>query len=95
MDAAIASGLAGVISFILSMVQILVLASIIVSWVGDPNNQIVQMIYAVTEPIYRPIRRFTNRIPGPFDWAPIAVILIIIFLQKSVVFYLNQYARGM
>ena len=83
MDAAIAQGLAGVISFILSVVQILVLASIVVSWVGDPNNQIVQMIYSVTEPIYRPIRRYTNKIPGPFDWAPIVVILIIIFLQKS------------
>ena len=95
MDAAIAQGLAGVISFILSVVQILVLASIVVSWVGDPNNQIVQMIYSVTEPIYRPIRRYTNKIPGPFDWAPIVVILIIIFLQRSVVLYRNQYARVM
>ena len=94
MDAAIAQGLAGVISLVLNIVQVLVIASIVVSWVGDPSNQIVQMIYSVTEPIYRPLRRLTSRIPGPFDWAPVAVIMIIIFLERSVVFYLQQYARG-
>jgi YggT family protein len=95
MDAAIASGLAAVISFLLSFVQILVFASIIISWVGgDPSNPVVHMIRRATEPIYAPIRRFTSRIPGPFDWAPLVVIAIIIFIQKSVVAWLNSYARS-
>ena len=38
------------------------------------------MIYSITEPIYRPIRRFTNHIPGPLDWAPFVVILFVMFL---------------
>jgi YggT family protein len=88
------NGLAAVVSFLLSIVQILVFASIIVSWVGDRNNQIVQMIYSVTEPMYRPLRKLTDKIPGPFDWAPMAVLGIIIFLQASVVKWLQQLASG-
>ncbi|SMF82581.1 YggT family protein [Pseudobacteriovorax antillogorgiicola] len=81
MDIAIVNGLFAVAELLLSFVQILVLASIVVSWVGDPSNQIVQMIYSITEPIYRPIRKLTNRIPGPLDWAPFAVIILVIFLS--------------
>jgi len=93
MDAAFANGLAAIIDFLLNMVQVLVIASVLISWVGaDSRNSIVQMIYQATEPMYRPIRRFTSRFPGPFDWAPLVVLLIIVFLQKSVVFYLRQYA---
>lgn len=93
MSAALANGLAAVIEVILNMVQVLIFASIIVSWVGaDPRNQIVQMIGRMTEPLYRPLRGITSKIPGPFDWAPMILILIIIFLQKSVVAYLRSYA---
>lgn len=89
------SGIAAVVEFLLTIVQFLVFASVIVSWVGDRNNQIVQMIYGITEPMYRPLRRFTSRIPGPFDWAPLAVLAIVIFLQKSLVGWLHSLAmRG-
>lgn len=94
MDAAVINGIAAVISYILDFVQILVFISILVSFVGDSSNTIVQMIYSITEPIYRPIRKFTAKIPGPFDWAPFVVILIIIFLQKSLVAWLHGYARS-
>ncbi len=90
----IAEGLANVLGIVFNMVQLLVLASVIVSWVGaDPSNQIVQMIHRATEPIYRPIRKFTSKIPGPLDWSPIVVILIIVFLQSAVVKALLNYAR--
>lgn len=92
MTAGIAEGLAAVISFFLSAIQLLVFASIIVTWVGDRSNQIVIMIENLTEPIYRPLRRFTSRIPGPFDWAPMLVLAIIIFAQFAVVGNLRRYA---
>lgn len=93
MSAALANGLAGVLSLILNMVQLLVIASIIVSWVGDPNNQIVRMINQLTDPIYRPIRKFTSRLPGPFDWAPLVVIAIVVFIERSLGYYLLHIAR--
>lgn len=85
MTAGIVQGLAAVINFFISAMQLLVFASIIVSWVGDRSNQIVVMIINITEPIYRPLRRFTRNIPGPFDWAPMIVMAIIIFVQLAVV----------
>jgi YggT family protein len=92
MTAGIAEGLAAVINFFLSAIQLLVFASIIVGWVGDRSNQIVIMIVNLTEPIYRPLRRFTGRIPGPFDWAPMIVLAIIIFVQIAGVAPLRRYA---
>jgi YggT family protein len=88
------NGLAAVIGFILTVIQFLVFASVIVSWIGDRNNTIVQMIDSMTEPMYRPLRRYTSRIPGPFDWAPLAVLAIIIFLQASLVPWLRSLGRG-
>jgi YggT family protein len=85
MTAGIVQGLAAVCNFFISAIQLLVFASIIVSWVGDRNNQIVVMIINITEPIYRPLRRFTRNIPGPFDWAPMIVMAIMIFVQFAVV----------
>jgi YggT family protein len=92
MSAGIAEGLAAVINFFLSAIQLLVFASIIVTWVGDRSNQLVIMIVNLTEPIYRPLRRFTRRIPGPFDWAPMLVLALIIFIQIAGVAPLRRYA---
>lgn len=91
----IANGLANVLGFLIQIIQLLVFASIIVSWVGDRNNQIVQMIHSITEPMYRPFRKLTQNIPGPFDWAPLIVIMILIFLQSSLVPWLQSLGRGM
>ncbi len=95
MTASLANGLAFVFNLVLNMVQLLVIASVVVSWVGgDPRNQLVQMVKSATEPIYRPLRRLTSRIPGQMDWAPFAALLVVVFLQKTVVFYLMQIAHS-
>ncbi|NRA64962.1 MAG: YggT family protein [Pseudobacteriovorax sp.] len=91
MDVAMVNGIRAVIEYLLQFAMLLVFVSILVSFVGDSSNQIVQMIYAITEPMYRPIRKFTKNIPGPFDWAPFIVILIIIFLQNSIVAWMRGY----
>ena len=87
------SGVAAVIDMICQLVIILVIASIIVSWVGDPRNQIVSLIRSVTEPIYAPFRPLTSMIPGPLDFAPIAVFLTVAFIQRGVVPMINTYAN--
>jgi len=87
----LADGIAHVLEIVLNMVQLLVIASFIISWVGaDPNNQIVVMITNLTEPMYRPIRRFTRKLPGPLDWSPMIVLLITIFLMYGVIPYIRM-----
>jgi len=94
LDAALANGLGWVLNIVLNMVQIVIIGSVIISWVNaDPNNQIVQVINRLSEPIYRPLRRLTRNIPGPIDWAPMILLLIIVFLQQSLVKYLLNYGR--
>jgi YggT family protein len=66
----------------LRMIQILVFASVLISWVGaDPNNQMVQMVRSITEPLFRPFRKITRNIPGPLDWAPLTLLLVIVFVE--------------
>ena len=87
----LADGIAKVIELILNFVQLLIIASVIISYVGaDPNNQIVRMIQGMTEPMFRPIRRLTRNLPGPFDWAPMLLLLFIVFLMVGVVPYIRM-----
>jgi YggT family protein len=96
MGAALLDGLAAVVSMFAQMIQLLVIASVIVSWVGDRSHPIVQMIYNITEPMYRPLRRLTRRIPGPIDWAPMALLAVVILVEKGLVQALKSAAaRGM
>lgn len=93
MTGAMLNGLTGVIEVVLNLIQLLVIASIAISWVGaDPNNQIVRFIVASTEPLYKPFRKIARKIPGPIDWAPMFVILIIVFFHRGILPYLRMLA---
>ena len=85
MLAIIISSLAKVIAAVLQMLTLLIFVSVAISWLSaDPRNPIVNFIHMVTEPIYRPIRRYTSRIGGPIDFAPMAALLIIMFLGEVI-----------
>jgi YggT family protein len=89
MTASIFYGLAHVINIVLSMASLIVIISVVISWFNlDPRNQYVRLVRTLTEPLYRPFRRWTSKIAGPFDFAPLIVMLIITFLQKSIPTYL-------
>jgi len=90
MTGAMLNGITAVIEIILNMIQFLILASVVISWVGaDPNNQIVRMIRDLTEPMYRPIRKITGNFPGPIDWAPMIILLILVFIHRGILPYLR------
>ncbi len=90
-----AEGIASVLDLILNMALLLIMASIIISWVGgDPSNQLVSAIRSMTEPLFRPLRKLTQSFPGPIDWAPMILMLIIVFLQKGVVPMIRMLGTG-
>jgi YggT family protein len=85
----------GMISFIielaLNMAQVIVIASVIISWVGaDPYNPLVQLIRNITEPMYRPFRKLTQSFSGPIDLSPLIILLIITTIQKGFLPYLKM-----
>jgi YggT family protein len=76
--------------YALSMYWWVIIASAIFSWlyafnVVNPRNQLVGMIgnvlFKLTEPALRPIRRFMPDLGG-MDISPIVVLLIIFFLLQ-------------
>ena len=86
-------GLAQVLGMLLSTVLIIAVIGAFLSWVNpDPSNPIVRFINSVTEPMYRPIRRFIKPIGPRIDISPIILMLFIVFLRYALVATLADYA---
>ena len=77
----------------------LLIASAVLSWliafnVVNTRNQLVaavaEFLYRITEPLLAPIRSFMPNLGG-LDISPIILILIIILIQKLVVYNLLSY----
>jgi YggT family protein len=85
-----------IILIVLNLYVWLLIASAILSWliafnVVNTRNQFVasvaEFLYKITEPVLRPIR---NMMPnfGGLDISPIIVILIIMFIQRVIEYYI-------
>ena len=77
---------------VLEIYKWVVIAAVIVSWltafnvINQHNNfvrSLLRILYALTEPVFRPIRKVIPPIGG-LDLSPIIVFLIIWFLQYSI-----------
>ena len=70
----------------LSLVQLLIIARVILSWVASPTsrNPVVQLIRNVTEPILAPIRSILPR-TGMFDLSPMLALFAIQVLRGLIV----------
>ena len=88
------NAMAVIVDYLLTAYTWIIIAQAILSWVRpEPYSPIVRFLYAVTEPVLRPIRRRMPAGLGGFDFSPMVVILAIIFLQHFVVDSLRQLAR--
>ncbi|MBS1126998.1 MAG: yggt family protein [Nitrospirae bacterium] len=77
---------AKIIDTLLEIYKWVIIIAALISWVNpDPYNPIVRFLHAVTEPVFRPIRRLVGYRLGPIDISPIIVILAIIFIQSFLV----------
>ncbi len=86
--------LAKIIDIILTVYMWIIVARALISWVNpDPYNKIVIFLYRVTEPVLIPIRRIIPRNNLPIDFAPLVVLLVIMFLQYFLVQTMIQIAR--
>jgi YggT family protein len=91
-----------VIEVILVALQLyfwIVIASAVFSWlyafnVVNPRNQFVgtigRLLYQVTEPALRPIRRIVPTL-GAVDISPVVLLLIIYLIQRVLVRYVAPY----
>ncbi|WP_322515228.1 YggT family protein [Rhodopseudomonas palustris] len=85
-----------IVLIILDLYIWLLIASAILSWliafnVVNTRNQFVsavsEFLYRITEPLLGPIRRLLPSLGG-LDISPIILILLIMFLQRVITYYI-------
>lgn len=64
------------------VLNVIIIARVTISWVKlSPSNPIMLIIYGISEPMLRPIRRLLPN-TGGLDFSPIVVIILIMVVQK-------------
>jgi YggT family protein len=78
--------LARILEIVLTLYMWIIIFRAVISWVNpDPYNKIVILLYRVTEPVLRPVRRILPWRNMGIDLSPIVVMLVILFLQYFLV----------
>lgn len=78
MMAGIISGIGGIVHSLLTVYIWVVIIGALLSWVRpDPYNPIVQMIYRLTEPAYRMVRRIMPTVFNGIDLAPLILVVLL------------------
>ncbi|HEY4492168.1 MAG TPA: YggT family protein [Acidobacteriota bacterium] len=90
-----------ILDSLITFFLVVVFARVVLSWIRIPYNPIVQLIYQVTEPVLRPIRR---RMPLTWgiDFSPMIILLALWVIRIVVVggisdyvaIYRDQYIRS-
>jgi YggT family protein len=85
-----------IVIIVLDLYVWLLIASAILSWlvafnVVNTRNQFVsavaEFLYRITEPVLRPIRNVMPNLGG-LDISPIIVILLIMFIERVIMYYI-------
>jgi YggT family protein len=88
----IISGIGGIFLTLINVYMWVVIIGALLSWVRpDPYNPIVQIIYRLTEPAYRLVRKVMPTVFNGLDLAP----LILIILLQVIEVILANVLRGL
>ena len=78
----------GIGSIFLTLINVyiwVIIIAALITWVNpDPRNQLVQILYRLSEPAYRLVRRY---IPTIFNGIDLAPLIIIVLLQIIMVLF--------
>ena len=80
------SQLVQILSLIINIYTWILFARALVSWIPnlDPSNQIVQILYAITEPVLEPIRKLIPPLGGVMDISIMVAFFGLILLEQLV-----------
>lgn len=83
----------GLIRFLFDVYTVILLARVLLSWVQvDPSNQLVRIIYQLTEPLLAPIRRLLPQ-GGGMDFSPIVAFIVLLVVEQIVLTILSSILR--
>lgn len=78
--------LARIINIALMLLALLIIVRAVMTWVHpNPYNRFVRLVYTLSEPILYQVRRRIPLVYNGFDFSPILVFLIIVFLRVFLV----------
>ncbi|MDD2267327.1 YggT family protein [Sulfuricurvum sp.] len=90
MMAGIVSGVGGIVHSLITVYIWVLIIGALLSWVRpDPYNPIVQIIYRLTEPAYRLIRRVMPTVFNGLDLAPLILVILLQVLDVLLVNIIN------
>lgn len=87
--------LLGLISSVFTIYIWIIIIRALISWVSpDPYNPVVQILYKLTEPVLRPLRRLVppHKVGG-LDLSPMIAILLLVLIRQTLVYTLAGPAR--
>lgn len=86
---------AQILHILISVYTIVIIAGAVLSFVNpDPYNKLVQVVYRLTEPVYSFIRRYIPTAYGGLDFAPMIVLLGLVFIDEFFVKLVVTYASS-
>jgi len=86
------ASLAYLFNTVFSILFFLLIVRIVLSWFGiSAYNEIVQILFRITDPILGPFRRLPLTV-GAIDFSPILAFIVLWFLRDFVVGVLSHYA---
>ncbi len=80
--------LAKVLGLIIDLYTMIVIIAALISWISpDPYNPIVRILYGLTHPVFRLVRRFLPMalLRMPIDISPIVVLLALVLIDTVAV----------
>ncbi|HEX5710993.1 MAG TPA: YggT family protein [Sulfuricurvum sp.] len=91
----IVSGLGGIVHSLITVYIWILIIGALLSWVRpDPYNPIVQIIYRLTEPAYKLLRRLMPTVFNGLDLAPIILIVALNVIDVILVNVINALVLG-
>lgn len=77
-----------VVYTMLEVLSWLIFARVILSWIPNVNNKVVEILYVVTDPILDPIKKLLDKTMGRngimIDLSPIIAFLLIGLIQRLI-----------
>ncbi len=76
-----------IILFLRSLLELLIIAYVILSFVMDPYHPVRRWVNSIVEPMLMPIRRVVPLV-GMLDFSPIVLLLLIRILSNLIINFL-------
>jgi len=90
--------LAKLLHLVINIYTFVIIISVLLSWVKpDPYNPIVKIIYKITEPVFRLVRKYMPKsfFRTGFDFTPIIVVFALMLIDSILVTSLVDLGRSL